>query len=90
MADEEDELIPASEDFFKIMIIARGEPRGEWLSLNEMSRITGFSPITISTWSRETGKKRTEPSWRNALIALRRLGFEIYLKPPTTPPEDQL
>ena len=68
-------------DFYKIMAKLREPRRGEWVSNNELARITGFSSRTIAGWARSPreGSDRHEPSWRDAVHALRQAGFRIIL-----------
>lgn len=68
-------------DFYKIMSKLRSPVRGEWVSNNELARITGFSSRTIAGWARspKEGSDRHEPSWRDAVHALRQAGFRIIL-----------
>lgn len=75
------EMHQASLHFNEVLDTVREEKDGEWISNNELAELIGFSPRTVANWARKSGKKRTEPSWSDALLALRRLGFAVVLIP---------
>ena len=75
------EMHQVSIHFNEVISRVREEINGEWISNNELARLTQFSPRTIANWGRSGGKKRTEPCWSDAILALRRLGFAVVLIP---------
>ena len=74
------ELWEAPMHFNEIMHkIREPDENGAWPSYKELVEIMGFTENSIFGWCKKT--KAIEPSWSNAILALRRLGIVVVLLP---------